>query len=117
MKMKKDKFRFDLNNLELTETCKFSLDFPKKFDFKPFLEMCEKGEVHTAFGTKEEPNTLTAYECTFETTEWAGRKIYIILNQFKGKKTFVCSSFFEEDIKVIIIEYTRQYICAFANAA
>lgn len=112
-----NKFEFTLKGLKFSETCKFYFDFPKTMDFNLFIELCDRGKLHTSFGTKDDPKIATAYEYTWETTEWAGKKMYVVLNEFRGKRTFQCFTLVEEDVKELISSFAIQYMMAFATAA
>ncbi|MGI6305552.1 MAG: hypothetical protein ACOXZQ_06730 [Bacteroidales bacterium] len=117
MKTENEKFGFNLENLMLSETCKFSFEFPSQSDLSLFIDLCNKGKLYASFGTKDAPNLITAYEYTFETTAIAGQTIYIMLNLFRDKKRFMCFSLYKQDMDNIIKEFAIQYITAFAKAA
>jgi uncharacterized protein YgiM (DUF1202 family) len=112
-----NKFKFNLNGLKLSETCMLYSDFPKTMDFSNFIEMCDRGKLHSRFGTKEDPNVMAIYEYTWETTELAGRRMYVILNEFRGMRRFIGFSLEEEDVKNILFTYVMQNIRLFDEAA
>ncbi len=111
------KFEYILKDLKVSDTCMFHFDFPKTMDFSNLIELCNSRNLHSSFGTKDDPKLITAYEYTWKTTEWAGKKMYLVLNECRDKRTFLCFTFVEEDVKKYISSIAAQFMMACATAA
>jgi hypothetical protein len=117
MKKNKNRFPLDLSKAKLTKTCLFRSELTDNKVLNSLIVLGKRGIVISSIGTIEDPNVLIAYEYTYETTVWAGRKIYIILNKYRGKEYFLCLTLVKEDINEVMLAYASTVINFFAKAA